>query len=236
MMKKLELKLENLHSYYGTSHILQGISLQINRGELVYLLGRNGAGKTTTMKSIMGIVRPKDGSITYEGIPITRMKPFSIAKLGIGYVPEDARIYPEFTVMENLIIGRKSQWEGGWNIETVIGLLPKLEELKKRMGNQLSGGERQMLTIARTLMGNPSLLLLDEPSQGLAPLVVSSLAEALLDLKEGGLSILLSEQNARFARKLADRGYVIDNGRIVFSGTVDELMQDEEILRRHLLI
>ena len=236
MMKKLELKLENLHSYYGTSHILQGISLQINRGELVYLLGRNGAGKTTTMKSIMGIVRPKDGSITYEGIPITRMKPFSIAKLGIGYVPEDARIYPEFTVMENLIIGRKSQCAGGWNIETVIGLFPKLEELKKRMGNQLSGGERQMLTIARTLMGNPSLLLLDEPSQGLAPLVVSSLAEALLDLKEGGLSILLSEQNARFARKLADRGYVIDNGRIVFSGTVDELMQDEEILRRHLLI
>ena len=204
MMKKLELKLENLHSYYGTSHILQGISLQINRGELVYLLGRNGAGKTTTMKSIMGIVRPKDGSITYEGIPITRMKPFSIAKLGIGYVPEDARIYPEFTVMENLIIGRKSQCEGGWNIETVIGLFPKLEELKKRMGNQLSGGERQMLTIARTLMGNPSLLLLDEPSQGLAPLVVSSLAEALLDLKEGGLSILLSEQNARFARKLAE--------------------------------
>lgn len=230
------LKVENIHTCYGSSHVLQGISLEVGEGDLVCLLGRNGAGKTTTLKSIMGIVPPVRGSVEYKEKLIVGMKPHQITRLGVGYVPEDRRIYPNFSVLENLQIACREPGRGEWNIDKVLQLFPSLKDKHARLGDQLSGGEQQMLAIARTLMGNPQLLLLDEPAEGLAPIIVSALAKALNEIRRQGLSMLLSEQNARFAIKMGDRGYVIDKGRVIFEGTMSKLMESEEELRRCLVL
>ncbi len=230
------LKVANIHSYYGSSHILEGISLEVIEGETVCLLGRNGAGKTTTMKSIMGIVHPARGKVEFQEKEITGKEPHEIARLGIGYVPEDRRIFPQFTVEENLRIGSRKRGGDGWNLNKIFQLFPHLSKIKGRLGGQLSGGEQQMLTIARTLMGNPRLLLLDEPSEGLAPLIVLALREAVNEIKRQGLSILLSEQNVRFSMKVSDRAYVIDGGRIMFQGTIAGLLESEQEVRRYLVL
>jgi branched-chain amino acid transport system ATP-binding protein len=231
------LQVDNIHTYYGSSHILQGISLDVAQGRTVALLGRNGAGKTTTLKTIMGILRPKRGSIKYRGITVNGMQPFELARLGMGFVPEDRRIFPEFTVLENLEVTRQNDAaRQKWDTSRVFQLFPKLEEIRYRKGNQLSGGEQQMLAIARALMGNPQCLLLDEPSEGLAPLLVAALVETVNAIKKDGVSILVSEQNSQFCAQITDRAYIIDNGKVVFEGTMDELMKSEEQLRRHLVL
>lgn len=231
------LQVDDIHTYYGSSHILQGISLAVEEGQTVALLGRNGAGKTTTLKTIMGILSPSKGSIQYRGIPINGMKPFEIARLGLGLVPEDRRIYPDFSVLENLEIARRSNVERKrWNTIRVFQLFPKLEEIRGRKGHQLSGGEQQMLAIARALMGNPQCLLLDEPSEGLAPLIVTALVEAVNEIKTEGMNILVSEQNSQFCAKVTDKAYIIDNGKVVFEGVMRDLMESQERLRRHLVL
>jgi len=230
------LKVANIHSYYGSSHILEGISLEVIEGETACLLGRNGAGKTTTMKSIMGIVHPARGKVEFQEKEITGKEPHEIARLGIGYVPEDRRIFPQFNVEENLRIGSRKRGGDGWNLNKVFQLFPHLSKIKGRLGSQLSGGEQQMLTIARTLMGNPQLLLLDEPSEGLAPLVVRMLGEFIDVLKEEGVTVLLSEQNVKFALKHSDRAYIVDKGTIKYQGTIDQLEKDEDIKKQYLAV
>lgn len=231
------LEVRDMHAYYGSAHILAGVSLHIEKGEIVALVGRNGAGKTTTLKSIMGIVVPKKGSVRYKGREITGLKTFHIARMGIAYVPEDRRVYADFTVRENLEVAfRESGGKTGWGYSEVFALFPALKMLRGRLGHQLSGGEAQMLTIARALVTNPELLLLDEASEGLAPLVVASLTEAIGEMRDQGLSILVSEQNSRFAAKVADRIYILDSAKVVFEGSCAEFAQDEEMARRYLLV
>jgi len=228
------LDVNGIDTYYGLSHILFGVTLTVNAGEVVGLLGRNGAGKSTTMKSIMGIVPPRKGTITLNGKEITGQKPFVLFRQGIGYVPDDRRVFADLCVDDNLdIVYRRS---GEWDKERVYGLFPALKEIKARRAGHLSGGEQQMLTIARALMGSPELLLLDEPTEGLAPLIVRDLEQQILRLRDAGISILLSEQNVRSALKMITRVYVIDNGRIRFEGTVEELEAKEEIKRKYLMI
>jgi len=216
------------------SHILFDVSLTVNKGEVVGLLGRNGAGKSTTMRSIMGLTPPKKGRITYKGEDITGQKPFRLFRKGIGYVPDDRRVFADLSVDDNLEI----VFRGGneWNKERVYNLFPALNEIKTRRAGNLSGGEQQMLTIARALMGGPELLLLDEPTEGLAPLIVRDLEEQILKLKDAGISILLSEQNVRSAFRMISRAYVIDNGRIRFEGTVAELEANEEVKKKYLMV
>jgi len=229
------LALEDIHSAYGLSRVLFGISLEVAAGECVCLLGRNGVGKTTTIRSVMGLVRPSSGRVLWKGADIAGWSPHRIARAGIGFVPEDRRIFAELTVWENLdIAARAARRPGRWNIEAVYELFPALRELRNRQGGFLSGGEQQMLTIARTLMGNPELLLLDEPSEGLAPLVVETLLEKTRDLKAQGLTILLAEQGVDFSLALADRVYVLEKGNIRHSGPAAEL-RDDPALRDQLL-
>lgn len=228
------LDVSNIHTYYGLSHILFDISLSVDKGEVVGLLGRNGAGKSTTMRAIMGLTAPKNGSITFNGEEITGEKPFRLFRKGIGYVPDDRRVFADLSVDDNLDIVHSRG--GQWNKERVYELFPALIHMKTRRAGILSGGEQQMLSIARALMGSPDLLLLDEPTEGLAPLVLKSLEEQILRLKDAGMSILLSEQNIRSALKLIDRAYVIDNGRIRFSGTVAELEANEEVKKQYLMV
>ena len=229
------LALENVHSAYGLSRVLFGISLEVMAGECVCLLGRNGVGKTTTIRSVMGLVRPSGGRVVWKGADIAGWSPHRIARAGIGFVPEDRRIFAELTVWENLdIAARAARRPGRWNIDAVYDLFPALRELRNRQGGFLSGGEQQMLTIARTLMGNPELLLLDEPSEGLAPLVVETLLGKTRELKAQGLTILLAEQGVDFSLALADRVYVLEKGSIRHSGSAAELRNDA-ILRERLL-
>ena len=228
------LDVNAIDTYYGLSHILFGVTLRVRAGEVVGLLGRNGAGKSTTMKSIMGIVPPRKGTITFKGTGIAGRKPFMLFRQGIGYVPDDRRVFADLCVDDNLEIVHRRGNE--WDKERVYGLFPALREIRSRRAGHLSGGEQQMLTIARALMGSPELLLLDEPTEGLAPLIVRDLEEQILRLKEAGISILLSEQNVRSALKMITRAYVIDNGRIRFEGTVEELEANEEVKRRYLMI
>jgi branched-chain amino acid transport system ATP-binding protein len=231
----LLLEVENIYTAYGSSRVLFGISLDIKPGECVCLLGRNGVGKTTTMRSIMGLTPPSEGRVRFKGKDITGAEPHRLARGGIGYVPEDRRIFAELTVWENLdVAARSANRPGPWTAGTVSGLFPKLEELRDRLGGVLSGGEQQMLTIARTLMGNPELLLLDEPSEGLAPVIVESLLEKVQQLKEQGLTILLAEQGVDFSLALADRVYVLEKGAVRFSGAAAEL-RDDAALRNKLL-
>jgi len=230
------LKVKEIHTYYGLSHILFGISLGVDKGETVVLLGRNGAGKTTTLRSIMGLTPPRSGEIFFQGQSITGNPANTIAHLGIGYVPEDRRIFPTLSVWENLDVARKQKGLGEkkWDFERVYDFFPILKDRRSQLGGTLSGGEQQMLTIGRTLMGNPDLLLLDEPSEGLAPLVVQDLGEQILRLKAEGLMILLCEQNTHFSFPLSDRAYIIEKGSIPYQGTVADLDSSPEIKMRYL--
>ncbi len=227
------LSVRHLNTYYGRAHILGDVALDLAAGEVVVLLGRNGAGKSTTLKSIIGWVRPRSGEIVFDGRRIDRLPTWRIARAGLGYVPEDRRIFTDLSVIENLDVGRQ---RGGWSPERVFALFPNLAQARDRPAARISGGEQQMLAIGRCLMGNPSCILLDEPSEGLAPLVVEQLAAALRDLKSTGVAVLLSEQNWRFASAVADRAYVIEKGRIRFSGTTAELAADEAIRTRYLAV
>ncbi len=232
------LKVDGLNAHYGRAHILRGVSFAIGRGEVVALLGRNGAGKSTTMKAVMGLVPPTSGSVRFGGEEIAGREPFEIARAGLGYVPEERRIFSELTVTENLAVGERPPRPDAprWTVEALFALFPNLGRMKDRPGGQMSGGEQQMLTIARTLMGNPKLVLLDEPSEGLAPVIVEEMAKAILRLKSDGLTVLLSEQNLHFSRLVADRALVMEKGEIRFDGTMAALMADESIRQRHLAV
>lgn len=234
----MELELNKINTFYGLSHVLFDVSLDVDTGEVVVLLGRNGAGKTTTMMSIMGLNPPKTGSVVYRGEDITGLASFKIARRGIGFVPEDRRIFPDLTVYANLDVGRKPSKNNKttWTIERIYELFPVLEKFTHRRGGTLSGGEQQMLTIARTLMGDPRLLLLDEPSEGLAPIIVKVLGRFLEVVKEESLTVLLSEQNSKFALKHATRAYIVDNGEIKYHGSIAELEQNEEVKKRYLAV
>jgi branched-chain amino acid transport system ATP-binding protein len=232
------LEVEGIHTFYGLSHILFGVSLRVEPGEVVCLLGRNGAGKTTTLKSIMGLTPPKQGSIRFKGEKITGKEPYLLARKGIGYVPDDRRIFADLTVGENLEIAARSSETRfvRWDKERVYELFPALKEIESRKGGCLSGGEQKMLAIARALMGNPELLLLDEPTEGLAPMLVRALEEQIKKLQETGLTVLLAEQNVRSALRLGDRGYIIDNGQIRYQGSIEELRENEEVRKKYLLV
>jgi len=232
------LVLDNVNTYYGKAHILHGLSFSIGKGEVVALLGRNGAGKTTTMRSIMQLVRPASGTVRLDGVDITRWPTHKVARAGLGYVPEERRIFADLSVMENLEVGRQPHRDGypDWTVEHMFELFPNLAERRGNRGKQLSGGEQQMLTIARTLMGNPKLLLLDEPSEGIAPVIVEQMAETLLEIKAKGLTVLLSEQNLHFARIVADRAVIIESGSAVFDGSFAELESHPEIRDQYLSV
>ena len=227
------LTVDNIHTAYGLSRVLFGISLEIGAGECVCLLGRNGVGKTTTMRSVMGLTPPASGRVLWKGNDITGWPPHKVARAGIGFVPEDRRIFAELSVWENLDVAARAGGRGGhWTTETVYELFPVLRDLRNRQGGFLSGGEQQMLTIARTLMGNPELLLLDEPSEGLAPLVVEALRLKVDELRAGGLTILLAEQGVEFSLSLADRVYVLEKGAVRHAGPAAELREDKELRER----
>ena len=232
------LEITGLDAYYGRAHILQGLGFAMNRGEVLALMGRNGAGKSTTMKAIIGLVPPAAGTVRFEGQPVQGREPFEIARLGIGYVPEDRRVFSELTVMENLSVGQRPARPGAphWTPERLFAVFPNLGRMRDRPGGAMSGGEQQMLTIARTLMGNPSLVLLDEPSEGLAPVIVEEMARTILALKAEGLSVLISEQNLHFAGTVADRAAIIEKGMIRFTGTMDELKANEAVRTQYLSV
>lgn len=230
------LEIDNIHTYYGKSHVIQGISMEVRKGELVSLLGRNGAGKTTTLRSIMNLNSPKSGSIRYDGADIAGRKPFEVSRAGIGYVPEERRIFSALTVLENLNIGIRNGKSRQWNSDRVFSIFPNLAARRKNRGNELSGGEQQMLAIGRALMANPSLLLLDEPTEGLAPIMVEHLVDVIGMLKEEGLTILLVEQNVKSTFKVADRHYILQQGKIVYQSSNEELMKNDEVLVRYLSV
>ena len=232
------LSVTDLNTHYGRAHILQGIALEIGAGEVMVLLGRNGAGKSTTMKSIIGLVRPSGGRIAFDGRDIAGEEPHRIARSGLGYVPEDRRVFADLTVMANLEVGKQPPREGlrPWTPERLFELFHNLGRMRDRPGGRMSGGEQQMLTIARTLMGNPRLVLLDEPSEGLAPVIVEQMAAAILALKGEGLTILLAEQNLHFAGGVADTATVVEKGRVVWSGTMAALRADEAARTQYLAV
>lgn len=231
------LHVENIHTYYGLSHILFGVSFQVNNGEIVSLLGRNGAGKSTTMRSIMRLTPPREGTVTFKGTPLKGKKPYQIARLGLGYVPDTRRVFADLTVGENLeIVARTSDKTAMWDKVRVYEVFPDLKVIDSRKAGYLSGGEQQMLAIARALMINPEFLLLDEPTEGLAPLIVEMLSQQIEHLRDTGVTILLAEQNVKMAMRLSDRAYVIDDGIIRYHGTIDELQANEEVRKKYLLI
>ena len=229
------LKVEDIHTYYDTTHILFGVTLEVEQNETVCVLGRNGVGKTTLMRSIIGLTPPRKGTISFQGTRINGKQPFRIARLGVGFVPENRDIFPNLTVQENLeiaIIKRKTA--DTWNLDTVYALFPVLRERAKQWGGTLSGGEQQMLTIARTLMGNPILLLLDEPSDGLAPLVVEVIKEQILRIQEEGMTIFLSEQNSVTALEVSQRAYILEKGQVSWQGRTSALSEDPQIMEKYL--
>jgi len=232
------LEVAGVDAYYGLSHILFDVSLRAARGEAVALLGRNGAGKSTTLKAIMGLVPPRAGRVVFRGEDLAGQPAHVICRKGIGFVPEDRRIFPDLTVRENLEVGRRPARNGNWrrSVERAFELFPALRALAQRRGHSLSGGEQQMLAIARTLMGNPALLLLDEPSEGLAPVVVETMLEHILRLKQEGITILMSEQNLHFATRVSDRAYILEKGRIQYEGTMAALATNKETRRKYLMV
>jgi len=230
------LDLENVNAYYGDSHILHGVSLAVKEGEVVCLLGRNGAGKTTTILTIMGYLKPRPGRILFLGSDIAALPPYAVARLGFGFVPQERGIFPSLTVRENLTVFARGRAGGRWTLERILELFPSLRARERNLGFQLSGGEQQMLSIARALMLNPSLLLLDEPSEGLAPMIVQDIIEVLRNLKREGLAILLVEQNLRTALAVADRHHVMNKGEICFTGSSGELEGNEFVLRNYLSV
>jgi branched-chain amino acid transport system ATP-binding protein len=228
------LVVDDIHTYYGESYVLQGVSLHVRRGQVVAVLGRNGMGKTTLIRSVIGFTPPRRGRILYGGADITRRPSEQIAKLGVGLVPQARRIFPSLTVQENLLVGARRRNGDGWTLERIHTLFPRLRERSHYRGNRISGGEQQMLAIGRALMTNPEFLLMDEPSEGLAPLLVQELGGVLARLKQQGLSFLLVEQNFGLALRLADRVFVLSKGRVVFEGTSSELEQSTETRQRYL--
>ena len=233
------VEIREIDTYYGDSHILFGLSLDVDEGEVVCLLGRNGAGKTTTLKSVIGLVPPRSGRIKVRGRDLTGLSPYRIARLGVGYVPEERRVFGNLTVRENLEVARRTWGNGAgaaWTAERVFELFPHLRGLRDRQAGRLSGGEQQMLTIARTLMGNPDVLLLDEPSEGLAPLVVEMLGEQLGGLKRTGLTMIVAEQNVHFVSELGDRVYILEKGMVRYQGTMAEFLANEDVRRAHLAV
>lgn len=228
------LNVNQIHTYYGSSHILFDVSLMVDKAEVVGLLGRNGAGKSTTLRSIMGLTPPKKGRITFNGEDITGQKAYSLVRKGIGYVPDDRRVFADLNIDDNLEIVHNRKTD--WSKERVYTLFPSLKEIKTRQSGNLSGGEQQMLTIGRALMSSPELLLLDEPTEGLAPLIVRELEKQILAMKDAGISILLTEQNVKSALKLINRVYVIDNGRIRFEGTLADFEGNQEIKKKYLMV
>jgi branched-chain amino acid transport system ATP-binding protein len=236
------LSVDNLAASYGAAQILYGLSFEVGRGEVVALMGRNGAGKTTTMKAIMGLMA-RSGAIAFNGTDIAKLQPYEIARLGLGFTPEDRRIFSDLTVLENLDIGRQPprKFSDGvpapvWTEDKLLKLFPNLGEMPNRPGGRMSGGEQQMLTVARTLMGNPLLILLDEPSEGVAPVIVDQMANTILELKRAGVSILLSEQNVHFAELVSDRAYVLEKGQIQWSGTMLDLAGNIDVQRAYLTV
>jgi len=232
----MKLSVQGLNSYYGQAHILFDIALEVGDGEVVALLGRNGAGKSTTLRSIIGLVAQRTGRITFEGREVLNRPTHEIVRCGMGYVPEERRIFADLTVEENLEVGRQPQRPNApyWTREKLFALFPNLAEMRRRPGGRMSGGEQQMLTIARTLMGNPSLVLLDEPSEGLAPKLVEHMVAAILTMKREGVTIIVSEQNLHFARLISDRAYIIERGRICFGSTIGEVDAHPDIRDAHL--
>jgi len=237
------LTVANLNAWYGAAQILYDLSLEVGRGEVVALMGRNGAGKSTTMKAIMGLIAYRSGSIRFLGRDIGRLEAYEIARLGVGFTPEDRRIFSDLTVMENLDVGRQPPRtfpDGApapvWTPERLFHLFPNLKEAQHRLGGRMSGGEQQMLTVARTLMGNPLLVLLDEPSEGVAPIIVEQMAHTIVALKQEGLAVLLSEQNIHFAELVADRVYVLEKGQIRWHGSMAELSENTAVQRSFLTV
>ena len=231
------LAVSGLNAFYGAAHILFDLAFDVQPGEVVALMGRNGAGKSTTLKAIMGLIERKSGSISFAGEDISHARTYEIARLGLGYVPEDRRIFTDLTVAENLEVGRQPIRDEGreiWTPERIFELFPNLAEARHRLGGRLSGGEQQMLTVARTLMGNPRLILLDEPSEGVAPIIVDAMADMMVALKATGVAIVLSEQNLPFAEFVSDRAYIIEKGEMRFSGTMQGLSADENLRRAYL--
>jgi branched-chain amino acid transport system ATP-binding protein len=236
--KPPKLAVRGLNAAYGRAHILYDVAVDVGAGEAVALVGRNGAGKSTTLRSILGLVANCDGDIVFDGSPVSHLPAYERVRRGLGYVPEDRRIFSDLTVDENLEVGRQAERKGApvWTRESLFNIFPNLSELRSRLGGRMSGGEQQMLAIARTLMGNPSLVLLDEPSEGLAPKIVEQMIEAILAMKREGLSLLLSEQNIRFARLVADRVCVIEKGRVRFAGTAAEFDARPDIRDAYLAL
>ncbi len=234
----MKLDVRRLNSFYGPAHILFDVAFEVGDGEVVALLGRNGAGKSTTFRSLMGLVPQRDGIVCFQGEDVSRLPTYEIARRGLGFVPEDRRIFTDLTVEENLSVGLQPPRAGAptWTPDRLYALFPNLGEMRRRPGGRMSGGEQQMLTIARTLMGNPSLVLLDEPSEGLAPKLVEEMARAIAVMKKEGLSIVLSEQNLHFARLIGDRAYIIEKGRIRFGGTMAELEARPDIRDAYLFV
>ena len=232
------IEVREIDSFYGKAQILRNLGFSIGAGEVVSILGRNGAGKTTTMKSIMQLVRPRSGSVTFNGTELVGLPPYKVAKMGLGYVPEERRIFTDLTILENLEVGRQPSREGvpEWSVDILFELFPNLSERRNNRGKALSGGEQQMLTIARTLMGNPICLLLDEPSEGIAPVIVEQMAETIMRIKKQRLTVVLSEQNLHFARLVADRAIIIESGQKRFDGTFAELDAQPEIQEQYLSV
>jgi len=237
-MVETVLEVESLKAGYGPAEVLFGVTLALRRGEVAALMGRNGAGKSTTLKAIMGLLPPRGGRVRFAGADITGLPTFRIARLGLGYVPEERRIFTDLTVFENLEVGRRAPRDGhsAWTPERLFAIFPNLAEMRGRRAAAMSGGEQQMLTIARTLMGNPEAVLLDEPSEGLAPVIVEQMAEAVLRMKHEGIAVLLSEQNLDFAAAVADRAYVIERGTIRYEGTMERLEADEHVRQAYLTV
>ncbi len=237
-MAETILDVSKLNAFYGRAQILFDVSLNVGKGEVVALMGRNGAGKTTTIRSVMGLVENRRGAVFFDGVDVTRLDAYRINRLGMGWVPEDRRIFTDLTVRENLEVGRRPPRPDAptWTIEKLFDLFPNLREMPDRLGGRMSGGEQQMLTVARTLMGNPRLVLLDEPSEGVAPLIVEQMAHMISELKKQGLSVLLSEQNVPFAAAVSDRVYVLEKGQVRFEGSMAELGENEDIRRQYLTI
>ena len=237
-MSEAVLSVKGLSAWYGRAQILFDVGIEAGRGEVVALMGRNGAGKSTTFRSIMGLTRRMQGEVTFGGRSLRGLEPFQIARLGVGYVPEDRRIFRGLTVMENLEVGRQPPRQRApvWTPDKLFRIFPNLGEMPGRLGGRMSGGEQQMLTVARTLMGNPYLVMLDEPSEGIAPKIVEDMARMILALKQEGLSVLLSEQNLNFARLVCDRAYVIEKGQVRYEGTMVDLMQNETVKRECLSV
>jgi len=228
------LSIEDIHTYYGNSYILQGVSLCVEKGEIVTLLGRNGMGKSTTIKTVMGLVSPRAGRVLLNGVDLVGLKPYAIAQAGVGFIPEDRRTFPSLTVLENLNLPVKRGLEHGWSLEKVYEFFPKLKERSGHKGFELSGGEQQMLAIARVLRMESQLILMDEPTEGLAPLLVKAIEEILKQIKREGITTLLVEQNSRFVTNVADRHYVLCHGRIVYEGSNEDFSKQEDVRREYL--